>query len=307
MMEEGQYEVAIEMLSQSLQLFPNRPDGWYRMGICEMSISHHDHAAKAFAEGIRYAPRHVSMRYRYGLSLIFLQQMDQAVATLRETVVMDSTFAPAWYALGEVLAQQGKHRESHPCLQRAVQLQPNDPLNRLALAFSFTQLGGDDKAVTEFTAALRLDSTLTDAYAGLGVSLNRVGRNREAVSSFQSALAKRPNDPELHREYGLALYTLNRCAEAEKMINTALQLRPNDGAAHYYLGNVQLCQKQVHKAMASFKESIRFDPDNPLPHFAFGMASIEYLRDKPAALDEYKILQKLDPKLAKELFDVIYR
>lgn len=307
MMEARQYEAAIEMLSQSLHLFPNRPDGWYRMGMCEMSISHYDHAAKSFAEGMRYAPYHVHLSYRYGLSLLYLKKQDEAIATLRKTVGLDSTFAPAWYALGEELGQQGKEQEAHPCLQRAVQLQPKDPQYRLGLAFSFTRLEDYGKAIPEFTTALRLDSNLTDAEAGLGVSLNRVGRNRESLLHLQRALAERPKDPELNREYGLALYTMDRCSEAEKFLKTALQLRPDDGSAHYYLGNVQLCQKQVEKAIGSFKESIRFDPDNPLPHFALGMTYVEHRRDKSAALDEYKILQKVDATLAKELFDTIYR
>jgi hypothetical protein len=54
------------------------------------------------------------------------------------------------------------------------------------------------------------------------------------------------------------------------------------------------------------KQSIRLKPDDPRSHYALGETYLA-LKDRPSALDEYKLLQKLDTGLADKLFKQIYR
>jgi hypothetical protein len=52
--------------------------------------------------------------------------------------------------------------------------------------------------------------------------------------------------------------------------------------------------------------AIRINPDFAPAHFAMGRAYLQQ-GDKAAALDQYKILRKLDNVLAEKLFEKIYR
>ncbi len=56
----------------------------------------------------------------------------------------------------------------------------------------------------------------------------------------------------------------------------------------------------------AYKQAIRIDPDFVPAHFNIGVFYINEGR-KDAALDEYKILKKLNKDLAENLFDQIYK
>ena len=52
-------------------------------------------------------------------------------------------------------------------------------------------------------------------------------------------------------------------------------------------------------------QAIRINPDYAEAHYSLGVAYL-LIRDRNSALDEYKILEKLDIDLANKLFDLIY-
>ena len=69
---------------------------------------------------------------------------------------------------------------------------------------------------------------------------------------------------------------------------------PADGA----LGNYR-------DQKSAYKKAIRINPDFAPAHYAIGQAFLQQ-GDKAAALDEYKILRKLDDEIAEKLFEKIY-
>jgi Flp pilus assembly protein TadD len=60
------------------------------------------------------------------------------------------------------------------------------------------------------------------------------------------------------------------------------------------------------EASAAFKAAIRLSPDDPRMHLGLGKAYVN-MGEKASALEEYKILMKLNPDMANSLFDVIYK
>ena len=52
------------------------------------------------------------------------------------------------------------------------------------------------------------------------------------------------------------------------------------------------------------KEEVRENPDDANAHYNLGIA-YELLNDRDSALEQYKILKKLDTEQANELFNVI--
>ena len=54
------------------------------------------------------------------------------------------------------------------------------------------------------------------------------------------------------------------------------------------------------------KEEVRNNPDDADAHYNLGNAYL-CLNDRDSALEQYKILKKLDTELANELFNKIYK
>jgi tetratricopeptide (TPR) repeat protein len=62
----------------------------------------------------------------------------------------------------------------------------------------------------------------------------------------------------------------------------------------------------LNEAIESDKQAIRINPDDAYAHFMLGLSFLD-LNDNNSALEQYKILKKLDPEKANELFDLIYK
>jgi len=60
------------------------------------------------------------------------------------------------------------------------------------------------------------------------------------------------------------------------------------------------------EAIKSYKQAIRLDPDYRDAHYNLGAAYLG-LNDRGSAMEQYKILKKLDTEMANELFNVIYK
>jgi tetratricopeptide (TPR) repeat protein len=58
--------------------------------------------------------------------------------------------------------------------------------------------------------------------------------------------------------------------------------------------------------MDAYKQAIRINPDFAPAHLAIGQAYLSQ-GDKASALDQFKILKKLDIDIANKLFEEIYQ
>ncbi len=59
------------------------------------------------------------------------------------------------------------------------------------------------------------------------------------------------------------------------------------------------------EAIKSYQQAIRIDPDHALTHYYLGTSYL-LLNDRGSAMEQYKILKKLDTEMANHLFSAIY-
>ena len=71
----------------------------------------------------------------------------------------------------------------------------------------------------------------------------------------------------------------------------------NLGYTYYNLGKYE-------EAIEAYKQAIRINPDFAEAHYFLGGAYV-FSEDRGGALEQYKILKKLDTELANELFSLI--
>jgi tetratricopeptide (TPR) repeat protein len=142
----------------------------------------------------------------------------------------------------------------------------------------------------------------------------------------------RPNDPLSHdprhpnsydldnelrnskvgREVELALIEGNeaftakppRFDDAEKAYLRAVKLEPKEAKAYVGLGVVYAAQNYAEKAAASFEKAVEVKPKYSQAHFNLALI-YNAIGKKAEALEQQRILQGLDPDLAKKLAEII--
>jgi tetratricopeptide (TPR) repeat protein len=105
---------------------------------------------------------------------------------------------------------------------------------------------------------------------------------------------------------GIAYYDSGMYQQEIDSYKQAIRIKPNYAEAHNNLG-VAYGKLGMHRqAIDSFKQAIRIKPDFAMAHYGLGLTYL-IIGNRTFALEQYKILKSLDPKLAEDLFSLIYR
>jgi tetratricopeptide (TPR) repeat protein len=113
------------------------------------------------------------------------------------------------------------------------QIQNQHDKNRfLASGSSWQRKGEHDKAIADYSEAIRLDPKNSEGYSGRGYGLQRKGEHDKAIADFTSAIL----------------------------------LDPKDAEAYYDRALSWLMKNEYEKFTADFDEAVRLDPERKLIH-----------------------------------------
>jgi eukaryotic-like serine/threonine-protein kinase len=163
--------------------------------------------------------------------------------------------------------------------KQAIQRDPNYALAYLGLADAFLVLGEYSghvdagqmtKARAAVDQALRLDPTLAEAYAPLGVISRNQYRWQEAESEFKRAIALKPNYATAHQWYAIVLRMERRFAEALSESRKALALDPLSPIINANVAIDLQANGRTTEAIEQLRHLIDLDPSFGYPHTLLG-------------------------------------
>lgn len=146
--------------------------------------------------------------------------------------------------------------------------------------------------------ALRLDNSLADAHASLGMIAFYYGWNwSESEQEFQQALALNPNDVGAETWYGLNLAAMGRVEEAVDLVQRAKEIDPLSPEINVVLGHLYYSSRQYEKAIDVYRKVIQLNPNFARAHMRLGMTYMAQhaLGDSVHEYEEAKRLSGADP------------
>ena len=146
--------------------------------------------------------------------------------------------------------------------------------------------------------ALRLDNSLADAHASLGMIAFYYGWNwSESEQEFQQALALNPNDVGAETWYGLNLAAMGRVEEAVDLVQRAKEIDPLSPEINVVLGHLYYSSRQYEKAIDVYRKVIQLNPNFARAHMRLGMTYMAQhaIGDSVHEYEEAKRLTGADP------------
>jgi len=129
----------------------------------------------------------------------------RAQSLFRRAIELDPMFAAAYARLAYAMVlsaiyfdadqNSGLLEEALELSSKAVRLDDQDAIARFALGRTHLAMKKYEQSIVEMQAAIDLNSSLAQAYCGLGDSLSYLGRVSEAIPSFEEAVRLSPHDP----------------------------------------------------------------------------------------------------------------
>jgi len=191
-------------------------------------------------------------------------------------VIVLTNGVPVW---ADVVFRQAQV-DAHPlagritAAQRAVSLQPTQPVYRLHLAWLYlsrAQEAADPtlwlvKAVTEVEAAIVLTPTAPEPWAALGELYARwalidPSRLAQADDAYRQAILLAPNYAILYTGWGLAHAWQGDYATAIAHYRRALELDATDAQAYRHLGDAYLASNMFKQAQEAYNAALKNKPN----------------------------------------------
>ena len=106
-------------------------------------------------------------------------------------------------------------------------------------------------------------------HLNLAETLAEMGRTAEAEWQFRIATALSPLSTRAHNSYGQFLFTAGRLEDARAEYDRSVRVDPTIDA-YDQLGDIYAIWQDEHRAEASFRSAVAFNPFDSHAHFGLG-------------------------------------
>ena len=180
--------------------------------------------------------------------------------------------------------------------EKAIEMEPNNTLNRNHLGYFWSVQAKYDKAILELKKAIEINPQFAEALANLGAALFQHGGHLdEAIAHLTKAIEINPNHLTAQMFLGLALEKNTQRVEAISKYRRVLEVEPLNTWALLTLAQALTNQGQPDEAITQYRKVIELDPTNTWPYHELGNSLLR--QGKPAeAITWYKKELELDPK-----------
>jgi tetratricopeptide (TPR) repeat protein len=130
---------------------------------------------------------------------------------------------------GIALTEANRPNDAIPLFQRALSIEPENPLLWLNLGIALQHTGEYEEAIGSFHRALSIDGTLDDAWLSLGLMYYEMEEFDLCEDCYHTALFHNAKNPKAWNNMGVLNFTRGIFNEARTCFETAVSFAP-----HYY-------------------------------------------------------------------------
>jgi tetratricopeptide (TPR) repeat protein len=280
----GDYAAAVPQLQAAVKLSPGL---WKLQGLLGLGESRLGDSAASQAD-LEAAFPHLtgeSIQRDVGETLIddytAKQELEKAAAVVSSLLAAQPTDTSLLYMSYRIYSDLA----GRSMLTLAL-VNPDSAEMHQVMARELTREGYNAAAIDNYRAAIKLNPKLTGLHTELGDLLFHSDDPTllpQAVSEFKAALAVNSKDERAEFELAAAEAQQGETKAAYADYSHALQLNPDDGDACTALGNILVTMNESEKAQQMYERAVQIDPTNDVAHYR-----LANLYRKAGRIDEAK-------------------
>lgn len=275
----GQVDAAAEHYARARELRPQHLETAERYTRFLLSQRRTDEAVRVAREFLEGSVSELQAYYLLAEAQVAHRDYPGAQETLSQLIELEGNEAAAYARRGEVLIKQEKFEEGLADIRKAVELSPQNPDHRVALAKALQEAGDLDAAAKELAAVLQEHPEHVGAHLVQGAVLRTQGKRDDAFAMHQKAVELDDDNPMAHYELGISQFYLGKNEDAQKSLQRAMDLDPNDAQIRYVYGEVLRNLKSYEEAAQRYREALERDPGHDKATTKLGLV-LTFL-DKP--------------------------
>jgi tetratricopeptide (TPR) repeat protein/predicted small secreted protein len=217
--------------------------------------------------GYGAAPRTAGTFLDRGITFASRGEYDLAIADFTDALNLDPNLVAAWILRGRALfASVSDVTSVGENFSRVI------TVGTAGAAVSEEKKAVYDRAIADFTQAIRLDPDNATAYSERGDAYEGKGEYDRAIADHTQAIRLNPNDADAYNGRGTAYGKKGEYDKAIADFTQALRLDPNDEAAYNNRGNTYGKKGEYDRAIADYTQALRLDPNLAVAYKGRGIA-----------------------------------
>ncbi len=228
----GNLSKAESLCNKILKKDPQQADALYLSGLIAKQRKQYGIAAQLITQAININPNRHIYHVHLGFMLHSAARLEEALTAYRHATRLKPDDIESHSIQANISNRLGRFHEVENSLRHVLRLKPNIAGAHCNLGFALREMGRLVEAEDSLRQALNLEPNYANAHCNLGLTLRGMGRLVEAEESLRRALELKPDLVEAYNTYGLVLMDLGRFDEAQNSLQRALQFNPGFITAH---------------------------------------------------------------------------
>ena len=242
----GDYELALEYMTQVTDADPDLPDAHYFRGEALRLMGEIGEAIKAYDQSVNTDPDYAPAYLGRGRALL-LRNTDAAIYDLDRAIKLDPSMTEAYLELGAYYSSNKLWLKLNTLMEAALENGVTTPMIYIRLSEAQTSLGKSQEALENALEGSANDPTLLLGYLAVGRAYVAVGVDTfnpdyytAALWPLKTYLIYTPDDYRGLAYLGRALVGLGEYEEALPLLNSALELQDRYSPAYLARGILNL-------------------------------------------------------------------
>jgi tetratricopeptide (TPR) repeat protein len=197
--------------------------------------------------------------------------LDQSLKIYQRSLVLDSSCADTWFALGLIHHRKGEFSQASAYYEGSLIKKPDQPRARSNLASSLLAMAKIEKALHHVEVALILDPELADAHYNRALLLEKSLDKKAAEASYDRALNVNPLLAQAWTNRGKLRQEAAHFDQALRDHQSALILHPGLAEAMHNLATVLSERRKFEDSITAFHRGIRIWSELANAHLGLSM------------------------------------
>ena len=194
LMDEGQYDKAINAFDRVLEIDPTVYTAWHNKGVILSREGSYNESLVCFNKAIELNSHDKTTWFNKGKSLDKLGREEDALEAYDRALDLDSYFYDALYDKGRILLELGRYNEAYEAYEKASKIKPKDKSVLAYKGVVLANLGRYNESIKALNTALEIDPHYDRAWCNKGIILTESGNIPDAINTFNTALEINPKN-----------------------------------------------------------------------------------------------------------------
>lgn len=231
LVRSGEYQEAIELYDQGLEMYEGSPDAWLNRGFAMAQLRRFEDQMESCDRAITIDSDFVEALNCKGLALDELGREEEALEWFEKAVEIDRAFFQAWNNKGEVLMKLNRPQQALEAFDTAKLYNPEYLFAWNNRGNALFQLERYAEAVAAYDEAIEIDPNYSYAWNGRGNARRLLDRYEKALEDYNQATDLNDRFYEAWYNKGLTLIALDQPQEALNAFDQAVRIKPDYQAA----------------------------------------------------------------------------